>query len=93
MTTPSLLTPVVRTHPRGSPTAIPALPGQRPDGEPWAEPWSGAHHAAPSVLAGRPGSPTLRPGAAAFVPAALPCEASGTAAVLHRARVPSGAAR
>ncbi|MFF7852720.1 hypothetical protein [Streptomyces sp. NPDC007904] len=37
--------------------------------------------------------PTLRPGAAAFVPAAFPREASGTAAVLYRARVPSGAVR
>ncbi|MEI7032842.1 mannose-6-phosphate isomerase, class I [Streptomyces pratensis] len=55
----SSLSPVVRTYPWGSRTAIPALLGQRPDGEPQAEWWFGAHHAAPSILADRPGSPDL----------------------------------
>ncbi|MPY96182.1 MAG: mannose-6-phosphate isomerase, class I [Acidimicrobiia bacterium] len=37
----------------GSPTAIPELLGQPPDGQPWAELWLGAHPAAPAdVLVG-----------------------------------------
>ncbi|MGW0033961.1 mannose-6-phosphate isomerase, class I [Streptomyces sp. NPDC003314] len=59
MTAISLLAPVVRTYSWGSHTAIPALLGQRPNGEPQAELWFGAHHAAPSPLTGRPGTPDL----------------------------------
>ncbi|MFI6108672.1 mannose-6-phosphate isomerase, class I [Streptomyces sp. NPDC051310] len=59
MPLPSLLAPVVRTYAWGSRTAIPALLGRRPDGEPHAELWFGAHPAAPSLLTGRPGAPDL----------------------------------
>ncbi|MGV9455037.1 mannose-6-phosphate isomerase, class I [Streptomyces sp. NPDC003635] len=59
MTAISLLAPVVRTYSWGSRTAIPALLGQLPDGEPQAELWFGAHPAASSRLTGRPGTPDL----------------------------------
>lgn len=59
VTAPSLLSPAVRNYPWGSRTAIPALLGQQPDGEPQAELWFGAHRAAPSLLADRPGRPDL----------------------------------
>ncbi|WP_405811852.1 mannose-6-phosphate isomerase, class I [Streptomyces sp. NBC_01520] len=59
MTAPSLLSPAVRNHPWGSRTAIPALLGQRPDGEPQAELWFGAHRVVPSLLPDRPGRPDL----------------------------------
>ncbi|WP_193475281.1 mannose-6-phosphate isomerase, class I [Streptomyces griseomycini] len=59
MTAIAKLTPVVRTYSWGSRTALPALLGQQPDGEPQAELWFGAHHAAPSPLASRPGTPNL----------------------------------
>ncbi|WP_405929562.1 mannose-6-phosphate isomerase, class I [Streptomyces griseus] len=57
MNAPSLLSPALRNYPWGSRTAIPALLGQQPDGEPQAELWFGAHRAAPSLLADRPGRP------------------------------------
>ncbi|MFF8632462.1 mannose-6-phosphate isomerase, class I [Streptomyces werraensis] len=59
MTAIAALAPVVRAYSWGSHTAIPALLGQQPDGEPLAELWFGAHHAAPSPIAGRPGTPDL----------------------------------
>jgi mannose-6-phosphate isomerase len=40
----------VRDYAWGSPTAIPALLGVEPTGEPQAELWMGAHESAPSVL-------------------------------------------
>ncbi|CAO0837871.1 hypothetical protein SMICM17S_12803 [Streptomyces microflavus] len=59
MTAPSLLSPALRNYPWGSRTAIPALLGQQPDGEPQAELWFCAHRAAPSLLPDRPGHPDL----------------------------------
>ncbi|AQS66176.1 hypothetical protein [Streptomyces pactum] len=78
--------PVVRAYSWGSRTAIPALLGQRPDGEPRAELRFGAHHAAPSPLTGRPGTPD--PAAAiAVVPVGDPGEASlGSASLRSRPR-------
>jgi mannose-6-phosphate isomerase len=43
-----LLDNTVRTYAWGSPTAIPALLGREPTGEPQAELWMGAHPGAPS---------------------------------------------
>ncbi|MEU8227599.1 mannose-6-phosphate isomerase, class I [Kribbella sp. NPDC048915] len=40
----------VRDYAWGSPTALPALLGVEPSGEPQAELWMGAHESAPSVL-------------------------------------------
>ncbi|MFH8798174.1 mannose-6-phosphate isomerase, class I [Streptomyces sp. NPDC017936] len=71
MTAISLLAPVVRAYSWGSRTAIPALLGQEPTGEPQAELWFGAHPAAPSPLAGRPGAPDLAAAIAADPAGAL----------------------
>lgn len=45
-----LLTTAVQHYPWGSPTAIPAMTGTEPDGQPVAELWVGAHPQAPSTL-------------------------------------------
>ena len=47
----SLLHNTVRDYAWGSPTAIPELLGEQPDGTPQAELWMGAHEGAPSILA------------------------------------------
>ncbi|MCX2928053.1 mannose-6-phosphate isomerase, class I [Streptomyces sp. NEAU-W12] len=57
MTAIAELAPVVRACSWGSRTAVPALLGQQPNGEPQAELWFGAHHATPSPLTSRPGTP------------------------------------
>ncbi|MFD4689280.1 hypothetical protein [Streptomyces sp. NPDC058463] len=102
MTALSLLSPVARACPWGSRTAIPALLGQRPDGEPQAELWFGAHHAAPSLLSDLPGSPDLAAAVAAdpvgeLGEASLDGHDREEAAGVplnapHRARVPLGVA-
>lgn len=46
----SLLHNTIRDYAWGSPTEIPALLGESPDGRPQAELWMGAHEGAPSVL-------------------------------------------
>lgn len=48
-----LLDNPIRPYPWGSRTAIPALLGVEPTGEPQAELWMGAHPSSPSVLVGR----------------------------------------
>lgn len=45
-----LLTTAVQRYPWGSATAIPAMTGTEPDGQPVAELWVGAHPQAPSTL-------------------------------------------
>jgi mannose-6-phosphate isomerase len=40
----------IRDYAWGSPTAIPELTGEEPDGRPQAELWMGAHESAPSLL-------------------------------------------
>jgi len=47
-----LLTTGVQHYPWGSATAIPAMTGTEPDGQPVAELWVGAHPQAPSTLTG-----------------------------------------
>lgn len=42
------LTNTVRPYAWSSTTAVPALLGTKPTGEPQAEPWTGAHPGAPS---------------------------------------------
>ncbi|MFJ3925382.1 mannose-6-phosphate isomerase, class I [Streptomyces sp. NPDC090022] len=53
------LTNTVRPYAWGSTTAIPALLGVEPTGEPQAELWMGAHHGAPSRLDRGTGEATL----------------------------------
>ncbi|WP_166349440.1 mannose-6-phosphate isomerase, class I [Phytoactinopolyspora limicola] len=47
-----LLQNPVRSYAWGSPTVIPELLGQEPDGQPQAELWVGAHPGSPSIVAG-----------------------------------------
>jgi mannose-6-phosphate isomerase len=48
------MTGTVQPYAWGSTTAIPALLGEEPTGEPQAELWLGAHPLAPSIVGGRP---------------------------------------
>lgn len=71
------LSNTVRPYAWGSTTAIPALLGVAPTGEPQAEMWMGAHPGAPSRITRTGSAPDATPGATPGTPPA-PASAPGT---------------